>query len=397
MTTVRFSRRGFLVGAGGATALGAGGVALDGAWTPAAAQETELPPFAAWKDADALIIHTRNTMETRRGAVGSGALTASDRLFVRNNLPAPDLDMGDPDAWEIAIEGVARPGTMTLGALKRLGVASTASVLQCSGNGRGFFDHGAGGTQWLTGAAGCVIWTGVPVAAIVEAMGGPAAGATLMTATGGETTPEGIDPLSVMVERSVPIAAHEQAMIAFEMNGGPLPLAHGGPARMVIPGYYGVNNVKYVKRLAFGDTESQAKIQRSGYRVRPVGESGAASQPSMWEMNVKSWVTRPLADAASGRTIIMGVAMGGAVAATGVEVSLDGGQSWAEARFVGPDMGPYAWRSFAYEADLAPGTYAVASRATAADGSSQPADFPSNERGYGHNGWRAHAVELTVA
>lgn len=398
MTGPRFSRRGFLVGASGATALGAGGVALDGALAPAAAQEGGLPDYAAWKDADALIIHSKNTMETKRGAVGSGGLTASDRLFIRNNLPSPDASItADPDAWEIAVEGVARPGTMTLGQLKRLGVTSEASVLQCSGNGRGFFSHGASGSQWLTGAAGCVIWTGVPVAAIVEAMGGPAAGATLMTSTGGEALPDGVDPASIMVERSVPIAAHEHAMIAFEMNGAPLPLTHGGPARMVIPGYYGVNNVKYMKRLAFGTQESGAKIQTSGYRVRPVGEGGAASQPSMWDMTVKSWVTHPLTDPGSGRVQIHGVAFAGPERASGVEVSLDGGQSWAPARFYGPDLGRFAWRSFVLEADLAPGVYAVASRATAEGGSAQPEDFPPNERGYGHNGWRAHAVELTVA
>src|SRR5690606_31597360 len=96
-----------------------------------------------------------------------------------------------------------------------------------------------------------------------------------------------------IVERSVPMKALEQAILAWEMNGEPLPLAHGGPLRLIVPGYYGVNNVKYVKRVAFTPKESDAKIHETGYRVRPVGEKGAATQPSMWDMNVKSWIDQP--------------------------------------------------------------------------------------------------------
>ncbi|WP_150120853.1 molybdopterin-dependent oxidoreductase, partial [Sulfitobacter sp. HI0040] len=79
-------------------------------------------------------------------------------------------------------------------------------------------------------------------------------------------------------------------------NGEPLPLAHGGPLRLVIPGYYGVNNVKYLKRLALTEGESPNKIQQTSYRVRPVGVKGDPSQPSMYEMSVKSWITGPLMD-----------------------------------------------------------------------------------------------------
>ena len=117
----------------------------------------------------------------------------------------------------------------------------------------------------------------------------------------------------------------------------------------------------------------------------------------MYEMSVKSWITGPLMDAATGKVQIHGVAMGGVSDLEKVEVSLDGGQSWAEAQFLGPDLGPYAWRPFVMITGLAEGTHRLASRATAKDGLSQPETFPPNERGYGNNGWRVHAVDVTVS
>jgi DMSO/TMAO reductase YedYZ molybdopterin-dependent catalytic subunit len=180
------------------------------------------------------------------------------------------------------------------------------------------------------------------------------------------------------------------------MNGSPVPMAHGGPLRLVLPGYYGVNNVKYLKKLAFTEKETDVNIQRTGYRMRPVGQKGAPNQPSMWQMAVKSWVTNPLKETTKGPVQIYGVAFGGADAVKRVDVSTDGGKTWKQAKFVGPDLGKYAWRTFVLSADLKPGTYTIASRATDTKGKTQPEKFVENERGYGHNGWAAHAVKVTV-
>jgi sulfite oxidase len=387
-----------LTGAGAAAAAGFTSVIPDAL---AQAKATPLPKYADWKNANAMIVHSGNTIEAKRGAFGSSVITPDDMLFVRNNLPPPDASIvADPDAWEVAIEGVGKPGKMRLGDLKSLGLTTVAAVLQCSGNGRGFFKHKASGTQWKTGAAGCVIWSGVPLAAVAAAMGGVSKAAKFVTGTGGEKLPAGIDPKSVVVERSVPLSAMETALLAWEMNGEPLPLAHGGPLRLVIPGYYGVNNVKYLSRLAFSEKETDAKIQSSGYRVRPIGKTGAPDQLSMWEMNVKSWITRPAGEdgqsVKAGNVHVVGVAFAGVRSAARVEVSLDGGKSWKAAQFIGPDLGPYAWRQFAFTTQLRPGTYTIASRATDTAGNVQPADRVENERGYGHNGWRDHAVTIKV-
>jgi DMSO/TMAO reductase YedYZ molybdopterin-dependent catalytic subunit len=399
MKTPSMRRRHFLIGAAGTVgataAAGATGFGL-----PAMAQEAgqALPDYVSWKNADALIVHTENTMETVRGTIGAGSVTPNDIVFIRNNLSPPSEDIvADRDAWEVSIEGVANPGTMSVGELKKLGVTTVATVLQCSGNGRGFFDHEASGAPWLTGAAGTVLWTGVPVRDVVEAMGGVAAGANFMTSTGGEVIPEGIEPKEVIVERSVPLEMMEHAILAWDMNGEPMSMAHGGPLRVIVPGYYGVNNIKYVKRLAFTEAETDATIQASGYRVRPVGVSGAPDQPTMWNMKVKSWVTHPLMDAESGRVMIYGVAFGGLNAVDKVEVSTDGGSSWQEASFIGPDLGRFAWRVFVLPAEISAGTHTIASRATDTEGNVQEQSTEPNHRAYDYAGWDRLAVEVTVA
>jgi sulfite dehydrogenase len=348
-----------------------------------------------------MIVHSSNTIETRRNAFGTSVVTPDDVLFVRNNLNAPDASItANSDAWKVEIEGVTNPRSLSVAELKNLGVETVPMVLQCSGNGRGFFGHKASGAQWKVGAAGCSFWSGAPVKAVVEALGGVKQGMRYMTGTGGETVPPGIDPKTVQVERSVPWTAMENALLAWELNGSPLPLAHGGPLRLVIPGYYGVNNIKYLKRLAFSVDETPASIQSSGYRVRPIGVKGAPGQSSMWQMNLKSFITHPAGEGEAlraGAVQIVGVAFSGASAVRGVEVSLDGGGNWRAASFFGPLVGPHAWRQFVLPVRLAAGTHTIASRAIGFDGEVQPELRVENERAYGHNGWRDHAVKVTVA
>lgn len=357
-----------------------------------------MPEYAAWKEADAVIVHSKKTIETKRDAIGRGGITSSDRLYVRNNLPVPDESIvADRDAWKVSIDGVNNPQTLTIGDLKKIGVETVVAVLQCSGNGRAFFKHGPGGTQWATGAAGCVAWTGVPLKQVIDKLGGYKAGLNYITSTGGEDLPEGLDPQKVVVERSVPLRALDHAILAWEMNDEPLPLAHGGPLRMVIPGYFGVNNVKYVKRVAFTEGQTNAKIQASGYRIRPIGQKGGPDQPSMWEMPVKSWVTSPLDTTNAGVNMIYGVAFGGTVPLKSIEVSLDGGKSWESGRFLGADMGPYAWRPFVFATDLKAGSYQIMSRATDIKGQTQPQNRTDNERGYGNNSWADHGIVLNVS
>lgn len=393
---VNGQRRRWLAGGAGLFAASSLGSFTHPVW----AQAKPLPQYVAWKNANNVIVHSSNTLETKRAALALRLVTAEHDLYIRNNLPPPsDAIVANRDTWQVAFEGVRNSRTLTVGDLKKMGKVQLTMVLQCSGNGRAYFPHKPSGTQWTVGAAGCVTWGGVPLKQVAAALGGVNDGMHFITGTGGESIPAGVDPKSVIVERSVPLKVLEDAMLAWELNGNPISLAHGGPLRLIIPGFTGVNNVKYIKRVAFTAKETDARIQATRYRMTPLGAKGDPSQPSVWEMAVKSWINTPAPDAGpvpAGSVLIQGVAFGGTRAAKSVEVSIDGGQTWRSAPFVGDDLGKYAWRQFVLPLRLRPGTYVLASRATDMNGNVQPENRIENQPGYNNNSWRDHAIQITV-
>jgi sulfite oxidase len=407
--TLSLRRRQLLAGGAGALA-GTGLIGLAGeaaAQAAASAASTTatatgarpLPAYVAWKDPSAVIVHSATTIETKRSAFGTSGITPAENLYIRNNLPAPDASIvANRDAWQVSIEGVRNPRVLTVADLRSIGIETVATVLQCSGNGRGYFPSKPSGTPWTVGAAGCVLWSGVPVRYVVEALGGPVAGVQYLTGTGGEKLPDNVDPLSVIVERSVALKAMNDAILAWEMNGAPLSLAHGGPLRLIVPGYQGVNNIKYVKRVALTPAETQAKIMSTGYRITPLGEQSKSSEPSVQELNVKSFVTSPAGDRSvkAGVVYVTGVAFSGGAPIRRVEVSSDGGRTWVDAPFVGPDLGRFAWRQFAMPLRMAAGNYVVVSRATDTAGNVQPEQRLENAHGYSNNSWKDPAVMLSV-
>lgn len=369
-----------------------------------AASTPMLRPMPFGKLSDSFIRHNDRpwALETQRSAFGFAPITPQSAFFVRNNLPAPDESIvANRDDWRFEMVGAARSGSMTLAELKALPVRIEAAVIQCSGNGRAYFSHNPSGSQWATGAAGCALWTGVRVSDVIKHFGGSTEGKLFLTTTGAEPLPEGVEPSQVVVERSVPIdKGLQDALLVWEMNGAPLPLIHGGPLRLIVPGYFGVNHVKWVQRVALTTQESGASIQTSGYRFRDIGQSGRTEHPSMYRMPVKSWINGPGADNVSpvtpGSNTLYGVAFSGERGIEKVEVSADGGQSWREAQLIGPDLGPNAWRSFIFPVDLPLGKHRFVSRATDRAGDVQPRDAILNQRGYGHNGWNDPALEIEV-
>jgi DMSO/TMAO reductase YedYZ molybdopterin-dependent catalytic subunit/mono/diheme cytochrome c family protein len=340
-------------------------------------------------------------LETRRSRISSSIITPASLFFVRNNLPLPPRSIVEhPDQWVLAVRGTKAAGKITLAGLKGLGLDTETVVIQCSGNGRAFFDHGPSGSPWATGAAGCAVWTGVRVSTVVAHFGGPVAGMNYLTSTGGEDLPEGIDADTAIVERSVPVdKGLSDCLLAWEMNGQPIPLTHGGPLRLVVPGYFGCNHIKYVKAIALTEHQSESKIQQKGYRYRPIGASGSPDQPSMWRMPVKSWVNGPGADdmpVLGGKVHFHGVALSGERGIDHVDVSLDGGENWVPAELHGPDMGPNAWRTFRFSTFLEAGETTIMSRATDTHGAVQPRVRDENERGYGYNAWQEAGLTLRV-
>lgn len=340
-------------------------------------------------------------LETQRSELHSSMITPVSRLFVRNNLPMPSPSiLNHRDDWNISIHTSQHKHDITLAKLKSFGTDTVTSVLQCSGNGRRFFKHNPSGSPWAVGAAGCVHWSGVLLSKVLQYFSLSTEGIKYITATGGEELPAGIDPLSVMVERSIPIEkAMHDVLLAWELNGEPIPLTHGGPLRMVVPGYFGCNQIKYVKKLTLSMQQSKAKIQQKGYRVRPVGIKGNSTQPSMWRMPVKSWINGPGADQKivhAGLISFHGVAFSGERGIKQVEVSFNEGKHWEIANFYGPDMGVNAWRTFQVSKQLVPGSYRIVSRATDQNGDRQPQFLSSNERGYRYHAWSEAGLDIEV-
>jgi DMSO/TMAO reductase YedYZ molybdopterin-dependent catalytic subunit/mono/diheme cytochrome c family protein len=369
-------------------------------WAASAALTRPMPPS---KEEATFLIHSERpwALETMRSSFGFSPITPESHFFVRNNLPMPDASIiENRDAWRFEVEGTERSGSLSLLDLQRMNTSTVATVLQCSGNGRAFFPHKPSGSQWGIGAAGCALWTGVSVADVLELFGGAKDGLKFLTTTGGETIPEGIDFDQVAVQRSVLLdKGLKDCMLVWEMNGAPISLAHGGPLRLIVPGYYGVNNVKWVKKIAATAEESGAEIQQTGYRVRDIGQSGGPQHPSMWRMDVKSWINGPGADdkpVLPGRHYIYGVAFSGERGIEKVEVSADHGRSWEPAELVGPDLGPNAWRTFKHQVDLSLGKTRYVSRATDLAGDSQPQKRKENHRGYGNTSWEDAGLEINV-
>lgn len=360
-------------------------------------------PMPGSKQEATFLIHNERpwALETMRSNFGFSPITPESHFFVRNNLPMPDASIVENrDGWSFEVEGAEKTGSLSLLDLKRMNTRTVATVLQCSGNGRAFFPHKPSGSQWGVGAAGCALWTGVSVADVFELFGGAKKGLTFLTTTGGETIPEGIEFNQVAVQRSVLLEKGlKDCMLVWEMNGAPLSLAHGGPLRLIVPGYYGVNNVKWVKKLSATAQESGAEIQQSGYRVRDIGESGGPEHPSMWRMDVKSWINGPGADntpVLPGRHYLYGVAFSGERGIEKVEVSGDNGSSWQPAELLGPDLGPDAWRTFKYEVDLSLGISRYFSKATDKAGDTQPQKRKENHRGYGNTSWEDAGIDINV-
>ncbi|MGC6509320.1 MAG: molybdopterin-dependent oxidoreductase [Myxococcota bacterium] len=364
---------------------------------PAPAKPEETDTLLDGLDPENFILHNPKplALESLRHSIGMGAITATSRLFVRNNLPHPDPQIISTAAqWTLQISGVQIPRRFTLSELKSFAYDNICAVLQCSGNGRAFFKHGPSGSQWATGAAGCVSWGGVKLSKVINACGGSKDNMKFITGTGGEPIPEGVERDKVVVERSIPIEkGMKDCLIAWELNGEPIPLSHGGPLRLVVPGYFGCNQIKYVQEIAATVEQSKAKIQQSGYRFRDIGQKGHPSQASMWRMPVKSWIVSSL-KSADGNIRFNGVAFSGERGVQAVEYSLNG-SDWTAATFYGPDLGIHAWRCFQFELNQVPDTIqTVFTRATDTAGDAQPKHRAENERGYGNNSWLDHGYAL---
>ena len=329
--------------------------------------------------------------------------TANDAFFVRYHLSLiPEVDA---KTWRLRVSGrsAQRPLELSLDDLKhRFERASITAINQCSGNRRGLFTPRAAGVQWTYGAMGNAKWSGVRLRDVLNHVG-VSADALEVVLDGAD---RGLLPSTPDFVKSIPIerALDENTLIAFEMNGRPLPHWNGAPARLVLPGWTATYWIKHLTEIRIEPVAFDGFWMKSGYRIPTGAFPGArfASQETaettpITEILVNSLVTSH----ASGDQIararpaqLAGWAWDGGSGISTVDVSLDAGQTWRPAK-LGEDLGRFAWRGFSLGLDTSKsGRIQVAVRATSRAGASQPVKLTPNPSGYHHN--IVQSLELEV-
>jgi len=322
-------------------------------------------------------------------------LTPVDSFFVRQHLPRPKVQ---PTTHSISIGGmVTNKLALSIADLKKLPQYTVPATLECAGNGRGNFRPRIPGLQWTKGAIGNAEWRG-PRVKDVLAKAAVTYGATYVDFDGADIgvgkTPDFI--------RSIPLrkAMHEATLLALDMNGQPLPELHGGPVRLIVPGWDGASWVKWVSTIQVSAQPHEGFYMKTAYKYPKyaVGPGGAAKPEDMEViegMAVKSFFAKP-----SGETkhklgtpvSLAGVAWGGENRITRVEVSVDAGATWQNAAVSKQDF-PFAWRLWNFDfKPTRPGYYTLCCRATDSAGRTQPIEAQWNPSGYLYNAIERIAV-----
>jgi sulfane dehydrogenase subunit SoxC len=316
-------------------------------------------------------------------------------LLIHYDIPAVD-----PGAWRLEIGGaVERPASLSLAELRTLPSVTRRVTLECAGNGRALLAPRPVSQPWLTEAVGTGEWTGVPLRVVLEAAGVRAVAVEVLF-TGLDRGFEG--GVEQAYERSLPVAEAlgEDALLAYELNGAPLPPQHGFPLRLVIAGWYGMAHVKWLGAISVLTEPFAGYQQAVGYRLYDA--DGTAGEPVTRMLprsltlhpGVPDFMTRErVLDV--GPCLLEGRAWSGWGAIERVEVSVDGGATWAGAQLEEEVADERAWRgwSFAWEATT-PGAHVICSRATDAAGNTQPLEPPWNLKGYANNA--AERIPVTV-
>jgi DMSO/TMAO reductase YedYZ molybdopterin-dependent catalytic subunit len=258
------------------------------------------------------------------------------------------------------------------------------STVECAGNGRSFLVERQSGVQWGSGAVGHAEWTGVPLKLVLERSGLlPDALEVVFEGADSGTEPDHPEPMHF--ERSLPLekALHPDTLLASRMNGELLEPIHGHPLRLLVPGWYGVASVKWLRRIEVVNTPFRGYFQSVKYTFQRMGEPGAVTE-IVGPMMPKSEIIRPRAGEAIalGVNRFFGVAWAGEDSVSRVDVSTDGGETWGDATLIGPQA-PYSWTLWEYLWDAhSPGDHTILARATSSSGRVQPAEHETLNGGY---------------
>ena len=323
--------------------------------------------------------------ETPLPALIGGAVMPNARFYVRNHFGIPELS---PASWRLHLRGLAdRQLSLGLAQLRAMPSASAVVTLECAGNGRAGLKPPVPGEQWGFGAVSTAEWTGVPLTEVLDRAG--------VQATAREVLFRGADRGQVDAhggrvhfERSLPIDLLGQAgaLLAYAMNGEELPVRHGYPLRLVVPGWYAVASVKWLTEIELIAQPFRGHFQVDRYHIN--GEPLSLQR-------VRSLIIEPSPSAAGSCDIsIRGVAWSGAAPIAQVEVSI-GGAPWQSATLVGEPR-RHSWQWWERPARLAsPGEITIRARATDMAGQTQPDQPQWNPLGYANNS--IHEVRLAAA
>jgi sulfite dehydrogenase len=331
-------------------------------------------------------------------------ITPNDAFFVRYHLS--DIPEIDAMTWKVTVGGDGANGQaeLTLDDLKKMPAFDVVAVNQCSGNRRGLFQPHVAGVEWGYGAMGCARWKGARLKDVLDKVGlkKEAIEIVLDGADGPvvDKTPDFV--------KSIPVwkAVEETTLIAYEMNGEPLPHFNGFPARIVLPGWTGTYWTKHIVSIKAVTRPFDGFWMKSAYRI-PNGKFPIVAQfPSqetainspITEMVVNSLITSHSDGAAIkvGATVaIEGIAWDGGYGIRAVEVSSDDGKTWSTAALK-EDLGRFAFRAFSFAfSPKASGQHTVTARATNSIGQTQTAALILNPAGYHHN--VMHSVTLNAS
>jgi DMSO/TMAO reductase YedYZ molybdopterin-dependent catalytic subunit len=303
-------------------------------------------------------------------------ITPNERFYVRSHFPTPALDAA---GWRLTVDGaVDKPTEFDYATLRRLPSHAVTALLECAGNGRIFLVPKAKGLLWESGAVGNAEWTGVPLAAVLK-LAGIKDGAVDVVFEGhdaGESNDEPKSPGPIHFARSVPIEkARRDVLLAFQMNGKDLSPAHGFPVRAIVPGWYGMASVKWLRRILVVDRPYAGYFQTFDYSYFE-RRYGLPTLVPLSEIEVKSQIARPARHEVIPRDQpyrVHGAAWSGESNVANVDVSTDSGKTWAAAKLLGEPV-RHAWRfwEWSWQTPTSPGPVLIMSRATDERGRTQP-------------------------
>ena len=326
-------------------------------------------------------------------------LTPAGLHYLLVHYDIPVVDEGD---WRLGVGGrVGRELSLSLAELRALPATTLAVTLECAGNGRARLSPRPLSQPWLLEAVGNAEWTGVPLRRLLDEAG--------LEGEAVEVLFRGLDRgleggVVQQYERSLPLAEalRDEVLVAYAMNGEPLPPQHGFPLRLVVPGWYGMTSVKWLDRITVLDQPFEGYQQARGYRLRQTpddpGEPVSRMLPRslMIPPGIPDFATRDrLLEV--GPCSLRGRAWSGFGPIERVDVSVDGGRSWSAARLAAQAT-EWSWVSWQFDWQLTePGVHEVCCRAVDAAGNAQPLEAPWNLGGYANNEVQRIPVTVTAA